>query len=320
MTDEAPSTPPAPTSLAPGERITLDSHLDFAHSQQVRLAVQLDPDGSRRVLQCIIVGEMSWRVHHRVDLGGSDDIWIHWGLGNVGDRDYPDTMREIKPGEYLPYPADGAVGLSQASPVNQIPNYWKWMRHICTFAHEIDALYSHETLQLRDPDNYAMIPGSAVRDSEVNLRNRTALRYGRAICGFSFERVTRWAAINPHTPGRRDATALFWQEEEPGVQDDVEALCLTCNHAHWLRQFLRKHDILPWVNAFDSALTKPGTESRYWRVPKIDRTVDPWVPHATENVTTIAGNAGQVPWWKRQMTNFGKAVDFYDDHFGRREE
>ena len=93
---------------------------------------------------------------------------------------------------------------------------------------------------------------------------------------------------------------------------------LTCDHAFWLRQFLHKHDPLPWINSVDAATTHPVSKQQYYRVPMIDKT-DPtlWVPHATKNITTIAGNA-PVNWWKRQMVNFGKAVDYFDEHYSRR--
>lgn len=101
----------------------------------------------------------------------------------------------------------------------------------------------------------------------------------------------------------------------PGVLEDVEALCLICDHTHWLRQFLYRHDMLPWVNALNEVHTVPNIGT-YMRVPKIDKSTTPWQP-STENITTISGNA-PLNWWKRQMVNYGKAVDYYDDNYAQR--
>ena len=176
-------------------------------------------------------------------------------------------------GKYLGY--DSGV---YDDPVNQIPHVREWMKHISTFAHEIDTLWSEHSISLRKEDNYNMVPGSAIRDTEINLRNQTALRYGRAICGYAFEKVERWATLNPRETA--------WRTQMPGVLEDVEALCLICDHTHWLRQFLYRHDMLPWVNALNEVHTVPNIGT-YMRVPKIDKSTTPWQP-STENITTIS--------------------------------
>lgn len=214
------------------------------------------------------------------------------------------VYRSNNAGKYLGYDFSYNV-----DPVNQIPKYWEWMRHICTFAHEIDTSWSDHSVILRKRENYNMIPGSAIRDTGVNLRNQTGLRYGRAICGFAFDRVSFWSKLDP--------LQQLWRTLQPEIQEEVEALCTTCTHPYWLRQFIHKHDIVPWANAFDVDVVHPVSKQKYRRVPKIDKSGELWVPHATDNITTIAGNAPQN-WWKTQMENYGKAVDFYDEHFGSR--
>lgn len=201
-------------------------------------------------------------------------------------------------------------GRHSLEPVNQVPHVRKWLKHIATFAHEIDTLFSTESILLRKEDNYKMIPGSAVRDSGVNLRNQTALQYGRAICGYAFQRTKALADMSP--------TSERTLPEVDRVRPYVEALCLVCNHAHWLRQFLYKHDTLPWRNALDEVLTHPTAGTRYKRVPLIDKSSEPWQPSA-ENFTTIGGNAPDR-WYKQQMVNYGKAVDYYDENYGRRDD
>ena len=236
---------------------------------------------------------------------------IYWGP--YSESIYQATKwSSIRTPRYLPYPpADGiAIGKS-VEPVNQVPKFREWMRHITTFAHEIDMLWPEHSIMLREADNYNLIPGSSVRTTLHNLRNQFTLRYGRGICGYGYQRVTEWADLDP--------TEERWKTQQAGVQEDVEALCLTCDHAFWLRQFLHRHDPLPWINSVDSATTHPTSGQQYYRVPKVDRTNPKlWIPHATENITTVAGNA-PVRWWKNQMINFGKAVDYFDENYASRD-
>ena len=200
-------------------------------------------------------------------------------------------------------------GRHSLTPVNQYPYTRVWLKHAATFAHEIDTLFSENSIIYRRESNFQMIPGSAVRDSGVNLRNQNALQYGRAICGFAFSRAKELHDVDP--------TSERALSHVPLVQPYVEAICLVCNHAHWLRQFLFKHDVIPWRNALDEVLTRPNSGGRYKRVPLIDKTSEPWQP-STENFTTFTGS-NLNRWYEQQMINFGKAVDYYDDNYGTRE-
>ena len=68
----------------------------------------------------------------------------------------------------------------------------------------------------------------------------------------------------------------------------------------------------------DEVITKTagGRTFTYMRCPKIDKSGAKWIP-AEGNVATSSGNA-PLNWWKRQMENWGKAVDYYDDHYATR--
>lgn len=292
-----------PTLAQVGDVVTEDIQLVYEVGVN-HLFVAVNSDGSRKVHGRWGLSSHSSAMNILSASKRLGYIPIYWGLDS---REIFRSMRGDD--KYLPYPpAGGGNVVASTEPVNQIPYMLEWMGHISTFAHEIDTMWSEHSLILRDGENYNMIPGSAIRDSGINLRNQTALRYGRGICGNGFEKVDDWSKLDP--------LGTRWVTEKPNVQDDVEALCLVCDHAHWLRQFLVKHDVLPWQNSLDEVLTHPVTNQQYMRVPKIDKSGELWLP-SSENITTIAGNA-PINWWKRQMVNYGKAVDWYDEHFGRR--
>ena len=300
------TTEETPTYTPVGEQLMVDSTFDFS-VHNTHIAVVLDDDGSRRIedIQYIYSDP-----HHIVILNRLPNKHIvYWGPSST---DVATAVYRARKTGYLPYPpADGILIGPSTEPVNQVPKFLEWMKHISTFAHEIDMLWPEHSIMLREADNYNLIPGSSVRTTLHNLRNQFTLRYGRGICGYAFDRVDLWSKLDP--------LQELWKTQKAGVLEDVEALCLTCNHAFWLRQFLHKHDPLPWINSVDAAVTHPTSHQQYYRVPMIDKTnPELWVPHATKNITTIAGNA-PVRWWKNQMINFGKAVDYFDDHFASRD-
>ena len=235
---------------------------------------------------------------------------------------------------FLPYPpADGIAIPPQPEPVNQVAylqgypyrpgdrgtkvtHIPGWMRHTATFAHEIDTLYADHSHQLRQGDSYRTLPDMPHTD-ESNLRNQNGLQYGRGACGYVYDKLDLWSKLRGEDGGS-GSIATDWRMQMPGVLEDVEALCLVCPHAYWLRQFINKHDHIRWRAALDELLvrTAGGREFRYMRCPKIDKSTEKWLP-ATGNITTFAGNA-PLNWWKRQMTNWGRAVDYYDDHYAAR--
>ena len=152
------------------------------------------------------------------------------------------------------------------------------------------------------------------------MKNQNGLQYGRGICGYNFLQLTEWAALRPEDGGS-GRIATDWRMRMPSVLEDIEALCLACPHPYWLRQFINRHDEAAWRTALDELVTKTagGRTFTYMRCPKIDKS-DPkrWLP-AEGNVATSSGNA-PLNWWKRQMVNWGEAVDYWDDHYAARDD
>ena len=300
--------------LTYGDVITADFE-DPDTTERSALVLYCDKNGSRRVIansglartmsmeRILSIIAHARATRNRQDLVNSVPIFVQ--------------QSEVRPwwttGHYVGY--DGS---RQLEPVNQIPDVEKWMRHTTTFAHEIDTLYADHTHQLRQRESYRTLPDMPHND-ESNMRNQNGLQYGRGACGYVFDKILLYSKL-PHDQGGSGVLATDWRMQRAGVLEDVEALCLTCDHAHWLRQFIVKHDMAAWRAALDelTVVTRDERTFSYMRCPKIDRSSIPWQP-AAGNIATFSGNA-PLNWWKRHMVNWGLAVDYYDDHYGRREE
>lgn len=313
-TPAAPETPPPPYLRFGGE-ITPDSvqHPDETspRGRSDMMVALVERDGSRRIAGHLWLDAHapSWQRAKARALA-SGHIGIHWGPMNS-----PVYLSLWRNGSYLPYPpADGIPIPTVDTPVNQVPYSLPFLKHTCTFAHEIDQHYADHTLQMRQETSYEMLPDTR-HDTESNLRNQIALRVGRGLVGHNFDQALR--LHNMPRQGSPDELRHDWTTQLPAVRADVEEMCFdTCAHAYWLRQFMLRLDIVPWANALAEVLTAPAGGGTYMRLPKIDKTGAKWTPSA-DSVATFAGTA-PLNWWKRQMVNFGKAVDYYDDHFGQR--
>ncbi len=327
MTEETP------TVLSLGDTLTETSVLP----EGVRngFIVHLDPDGSRRIHN---YSGYTGAPEHLTSVLALGLPIIYWGpsYGSQMPAGLGTALYKHKGYVFLPYPpADGIAILPTHEPVNQVgylqgydsrpggygtpvTHHKGWMRHAATFAHEIDTQYADHTHQLRQEDSYRTLPDMPHSD-ESNLRNQNGLQYGRGICGYVYDKLDLWSKLRGEDGGS-GSIATDWRMQMPGVLEDVEALCLSCPHPYWLRQFIRRHDENLWRTALDELLvrTAGGREFRYMRCPKIDKSGEKWVP-AAGNVATFAGNA-PLNWWKRQMVNWGRAVDYYDDHYAARAE
>lgn len=316
-----------------GDVITEDS--GYSIDRPVGIAVYLDKDGSRRITNALRLRPANF-LNVRASLATKGHPVVFWGLAD-GPSSVMSALRGGLNYEFLPYPpADGVAIPSQIEPVNQIPylqgytsrpggsgtrklvHHKGWMRHVATFAHEIDTLYADHTHQLRQEESYRTLPDMPHTD-ESNIRNQNGLQYGRGTCGHNFEQLDLWSKLRGEDGGS-GSIATDWKMRMIGVREDVEELCLMCPHPYFLRQFINLHDHLAWRRALDELLVKTagGREFRYMRCPKIDKTGDKWQP-AEGSITTFAGNA-PLNWWKRQMVNWGKAVDYYDAHYAARDE
>ena len=319
------------TTLSLGDTLTETSVLPEGVSGGY--LVQLDPDGSRRILDYL---GFSGSAEARTDVLARYGPTVYWGPqgGPPVPAGLNSAIAQAKGYHFLPYPpADGIAILPTPEPVNQaaylegypyrpggrgttVTQKPGWRRHTCTFAHEIDTQYADHSHQHRQEESYRTLPDMPHND-ESNIRNQNGLQYGRGACGYVYDKLDLWSKLRPEDGGS-GSIATDWRMQMPGVLEDVEALCLVCPHPYWLRQFIIRHDHIRWRQALDELLvrTAGGRDFRYMRCPKIDKSGEKWLP-AAGNVATFAGNA-PLNWWKRQMVNWGRAVDYYDDHYASR--
>ena len=325
--DTAAPTGPS-NALRLGDFLTQDSEAPLP-AIITGLMIILDNDGSRRALGTrYFTPSTLYRVKDYYL--PRNQILMYWGEVGVTDS-FVGPIRYGKETLFMPYPdASGEPLLAQVEPVNPVPylhGYHKlvnskkvwikgWFEHTSTFAHEIDQLYADHTHQMRQPDSYKTLPDMP-HDTESNMRNQNALQVGRGMCGYAFQQTEDFARL-PIDGGGTGNVATDWKLHYPKVLEDIQELCVFCEHAFFLRQFLIKHDMLAWRNALDEVLVKRAgdQELRYMRCPKVDKTSEPWMP-STENFATFSGNA-PLRWWKNNMVKWGEAVDYYDAHYGQR--
>ena len=325
-------TPPMEVPLTLGDEIMPNSVMPEGVVSAT--IVFLDADGSRRVLRLGAYSNHLLRQNMERFLANKHiEIPIYWGSGRIEGIRSP--LFRGRNYDFLPYPpADGVPIPSQVEPVNPVPiihGYHKkvdrrqngkivyvkgWFEHTSTFAHEIDQLYADHTHQMRQPDSYKTLPDMP-HDTESNMRNQNALQVGRGMCGYAFQQTEDFARL-PIDGGGTGNVATDWKLHYPKVLEDIQELCVFCEHAFFLRQFLIKHDVVAWRNALDEVLVKRAgdQELRYMRCPKVDKTSEPWMP-STDNFATFSGNA-PLRWWKNNMVKWGEAVDYYDAHYGQR--
>ena len=331
MTESTPPAAPAQVPLRVGDVIAANSVMPPGSVSNG--IVLLDPDGSRRIIRARgAYGFLEFGLREWLIARAAIEIPVYWG--RTGTPAFS-SLHRGSGYHFLPYPpADGIAIPASVDPVTPTPyldgyhrkegtgadvviTYIKgWLEHILTFAHEIDTLYADHTHQLRQPDSYRTLPDMPHND-ESNIRNQNGLQVGRGICGHNYEQLVRWGKLRGEDGGS-GSIATDWKMQMQGVREDVEAACYICDHAHWLRQFIVKHDYLAWRHALDELVVKTVGERTfsYMRLPKVDKSSEPWQP-ATGNITTFSGTA-PLNWWKRQMVNWGEAVDEYDERYGRR--
>ena len=188
----------------------------------------------------------------------------------------------------------------------------KWQPHLYLMAHHVDQFHEY-CIGHRRPDSYQIIPGGAY-SAEMQIRNQNALQVFRPMIGDALRRLDAWAAIDP------EAVLNFgWKEQLPGIQNIIEnKVCFVCEHPYSIREFARLHDYSAWRTALDyQQVIDEVTGSVRMRVPSIVRDVEPWTPHATENLAFFGGTMPETG-WKQAIRWFDIAVHRYDRLYAAR--
>ena len=238
-------------------------------------------------------------------------ILVHWGLVTV------QGIRTVA-GQYLPYPpADGIPITNSPDPTNQVPHLREFLKHCCTFAHEVLSAHEPHAPRLRHVDSWNLAPDIAL-DVDSIEKNRIGMRYYRGVLGYYFDQLDKFEAM----PGDADRRGQFeedWRVELPILQALDRYVCGECQDeagGSRLRDFIHYCNVSEW----DSALTVVerlaiGNTIQYRaRLPKINRSnPDDLRPHTSQHVRTWVTNVPSVDsGWRSMMRDFDAAVKRYD--------
>ena len=270
--------------------------IDSGHSQYF---VALATDGSRQVVDLFsIVGIRDAHVQADQlldDNPGSDVHLVHGAGGDHPQVRFVDT--------WMDYDWNYSREV-----VNQIPYVQKWESHLCRIAHDVDQ-FNIDAVEFRKGDTYKDVP-LGNHSAETQIRNQNTLQVFRAMIGNALRKLDAWANLDPALGGTGTFTT-DWKEQLEGIRAIIEdKVCQACEHKFSAREFARLHDYSAWRTILDHRrVLDEETGSVIMRVPTIDRSSEPWQPHATENLAFFGGNNVEQGW--------RTAVDWYDEAIHR---
>ena len=209
---------------------------------------------------------------------------------------------------YLNY--DGTLSLD---PVNQVPEYRKWIKYVATLAHELDTMHQPHTYAHTLGSNYKMSPDLAHSELAL-LRNQNTLQYCRGLIGQAFAQLKSWAAVDPQRLfGGSDIK--IWKFYQERIYSLLEQLCFLCDSGSWPRKFLLNHGARTWRAALDEVITEHGRS--YMRIPVIDKSGSTWEPSSRSIVTMHGTNLESG--WHGLIESYAEALNYYDDNYNVRE-
>ena len=291
-----------------------------AEFDQDYILVNLDPDGSRRILRSSIANSgQDWvELVERFQRVFPSVPVVLWGplTGNSDLRNA--LLRADNLGQYLPYPAaDGIATFPVDDEVNQIPYQQDFVNHCCTFAHELLTDLQAHAPRLRHIDSWNAAPDLEL-DVDSIQRNRVGMRYYRGVLGYYYDRIVRFSS-HPNDPDELGQFETDWRTELAEMQSLDSYVCGECRDeggGSRLRDFIHHLEVAPWDTALDATVASgSGSSLRYTaRLPRIDRgNPDRLLPHATRNVRTWVSNVPNVEGgWKSMMRDFNDSVKRWD--------
>ena len=293
----------------------------------------MDADGSRRVVTNFSLRPDEWPGIYR------DTIVSRYAAPIMGRVIIRSPIVFV--GDYVKYiitdeqkALTNTESLSSIEPVNQIPWLYGWrahnnltnpeqggfLKHACTFAHKVSVNHNPDSFMMGEGLHYDMLPDTPHTD-ESNNRNRVALRYARALCGYSYDAFMDYGNLNPLVGAGivEDHRSRNWASRLARMKELDSYICEVCaGNEFWVRDFI--HNLLSpgvWDTAFNGIHTRINFGTiRYKRFPKIDKT-NPlsWLP-SLESVAEYGGNEAAFTnrsWWLAQMRYFRAAVTRWDN-------
>ena len=186
-----------------GDMLTIDSTVDDLPGGVPQLFVEMNPNGSRRIIRAVALSIHSFTVWKSILLASGNSITV-WGPNDIP------ILLGLHPGQYLPYPVNGIPVIAQPEPVNPYGIGPKWLNVISRFAHDLMEFNPH-TNHLRNSGTHdsGHLPPS---DAATQLKNKMTYQLGRAVVGVAWNRVKHWMTL--------DAEKLALQ---PGMVTDRES-------------------------------------------------------------------------------------------------
>ena len=171
-----------------------------------------------------------------------------------------------------------------------MPYLREFLKHSCTFGHEILSDHQPHAPRLRDTDSWNVAPDISLDVPSIE-QNRVGMRYYRGVIGYYFRQLDRFEAM----PGNADVRGQFeedWRVELPILQALDRYVCGECQDeagGSRLRDFIHYCNVAEWdaaLTAVEQITTGSAVQYRA-RLPKIDRSnPDDLRPHVRQNVRT----------------------------------
>ena len=247
---------------------------------------------------------------------------MFWGSSNTGALPRAQIELGDASRQWLVSPVSTkADGIPIASPVeeppNQIPYQIAFLKHCCTFAHEVLTAHEPHSSRLRHADSWN-IATDITLDVPSIQRNRIGMRYFRGLLGYFYDQIQRFEAM-PNNPEILGPFEEDWRVELPNLLSLDRYVCGECLDeagGSRLRDFIHYCNVAEWDAALDAIERLPiGTSIQYrGKLPRINRSnPDDLRPHPTQNVRTWVSNVPTIDGgWRTMMRDFDAAVKRYD--------
>ena len=127
-----------------------------------------------------------------IDLAPNDTaVLVYWGLVDASKIRRAWVLANIS--LTLLLTASRCISAS-AEPVNQVPYNREFLKHCCTFAHEVLSDFHPHAPRLREVDSWNVAPDIELDVATIE-KNRVGMRYYRGVLGYYYDRLVRFGVI-----------------------------------------------------------------------------------------------------------------------------
>ena len=182
---------------------------------------------------------------------------LQFCLASINSLSY---TAETSPGSKIYYAGDRTRNTSEGqfwsydyevtpTPVNQVPylyyaEHGGWMTEVAEIAHEI-ADHKWEAYQMAQSLSWQHGPLTP-HTTESHHRNRVALLYARAVCGYAFNRLSWWESLGA------SLTNTLWVGIKDEMEELIQKVCGTCDGRNFSNQLvINMSDPAEWERELD---------------------------------------------------------------------